>query len=449
MNPQAQGEPQGTAQSVPIGVPQDLPDTYVWKAPGKAAAVHIPLTVIDRLSAEIMRSYGANPKRNAEIGGVLIGSVEQGPPAIVRIEDFEVVPCQHLRGPSYVFTEEDCGPFERAGTRPDAIGLFRSHTREGLSLAIEDVELLDHFFDFENAVALLVRPYATKAGVAGFFTRENETFPEAAPLEFPFRRQELSGEDRPPRRSIMERQRRSALHPGLSQNAAQGADRRADGDAAGDADRDVDRNVDRDSGPAAELPSPSVPAGNGRASERNLQTTPRNLPPFLPASPRQAPISESHPPPSAGYSQSLDPLAEPAYDAAIPARSHMRTSWVWIPLSFLFLLFGIALGYQVALLNVGSRSSNPAAEFSLSLAVSKTGQNLSVHWDRQAPAVRASQRGVLEIEEAGVTKPVDLDAAQLRNGTLTYSNATNDVHFKLTVFPKDQVRVTESAEWRQ
>jgi hypothetical protein len=56
---------------------------------------------------------------------------------------------------------------------------------------------------------------------------------------------------------------------------------------------------------------------------------------------------------------------------------------------------------------------------------------------------------VLEIEEKGVTKPVDLDAAQLQNGTLTYRNATGDVHFRLTVFPKDQVRVMESAEWRE
>jgi hypothetical protein len=114
----------------------------------------------------------------------------------------------------------------------------------------------------------------------------------------------------------------------------------------------------------------------------------------------------------------------------------------------MFLLFGVALGFQAALLKVGARPSNSAA-FSLALAVSKTGQNLSVHWDRQAPAVRASRRGVLEIEEAGITKPVDLDAAQLQNGTLTYRHATNDVHFRLTVFPKDRVSVTESAEWRQ
>jgi hypothetical protein len=122
---------------------------------------------------------------------------------------------------------------------------------------------------------------------------------------------------------------------------------------------------------------------------------------------------------------------------------------VWIPLSFVFLLLGLALGYQVAL-SVGNRSSNAATmDFSLALAVTNVDQNLSVHWNPQAPGVRASQRGVLEIEEQGVVKSVELDAAQLRNGTLLYRNATKDVRFRLTVFPKEDVRVTESAEWRQ
>jgi hypothetical protein len=417
MNPQAQGEPQDPILGGPRGVPQNLPDAYVWEAPGKPFAVHIPLAVIDRLSAEIMRSYGANPKRNAEIGGVLIGSVEPGSPTIVRVEDFEVVPCRHLRGPSYVFTEEDCEPFEQAGMRPDAIGYFRSHTREGLSLAVEDVELLDHFFADANTVALLVRPYATKAGVAGFFIRENGTFPEMTPLEFPFRRQELSGQEPAPRRSIMERRpRRSALN----QNAHQS----------------VNQSADSDPDPATETPSPSDPGGNGNTSQRSVQATHTDLPP-----------SGMHLPRSERRSQPL-PLGGPAYAPSPTARTRKRSSWVWMPLSFLFLLFGMALGYEVALLTTASQASSPA-EFSLSLVISKTGQNLSVHWDRQAPAVRASRRGVLEIEEDGMTKPVDLDAAQLQNGTLTYRNTTNDVHFRLTVFPKDQVRVTESAEWRQ
>ncbi len=72
-----------------------------------------------------------------------------------------------------------------------------------------------------------------------------------------------------------------------------------------------------------------------------------------------------------------------------------------------------------------------AADFSLGLAVAKadqdavvesakgakeSGYNLSVKWDRSAAAVRAAQRGVLEIEDGKYTKSVDLDTAQLSNG---------------------------------
>ena len=294
-----------------------------------------------------------------------------------------------------------------------AIGYFRSHTREGLSLGEEDIELLDHFFPGEHTVALLVKPYATKAGAGGFFIRENGKFPASTAREFPFRRQELTGAEPEPRRSMTERRPR-APRP----------DRRGGRDAAGETRYDSDREMN----PAEQLPLYESP-GNTDAADNNR-----------PAAFEDLPRPER-------FSASIDPQAEPAY--AVPAsRSRMSGGRVWIALSFVFLLLGLALGFE-AELNFGPRSANQASDFSLSLVVSKAGQNLSVRWDRQAPAVLASQRGVLEIEEKGVTKPVDLDAAQLQNGTLTYRNATQDVRFRLTVFPKEQVSVMEAAEWRQ
>ncbi len=54
-----------------------------------------------------MRGFGSVPKRGAEVGGFLIGTIRPGVPAIVRIDDFEPVACEYRRGPSYLFTEED------------------------------------------------------------------------------------------------------------------------------------------------------------------------------------------------------------------------------------------------------------------------------------------------------------------------------------------------------
>src|SRR5579862_2008743 len=249
---------------------------YVWEIPGKAVTVHLHLDVVDRILSEVMRGFGAVPKRGAEVGGILIGTVEHGDVSVVRIEDFDPVECEYKRGPSYLFADEDAVAFRSAWSRwqPDdmrpgyAVGFFRSHTREGMSLGREDIDLMDEYFPAPSQVALLIKPYGTKVSQAGFFMREDGQFPAATPLEFPFRRRELTGEEPPPRRSMIERRPRM------------------------------------------------------RAPARVPQSD------YLPLEPERQP--DQAPPP------------EPAYATALPSKSRMRNA-VWMPLSFFFLLFGVAL----------------------------------------------------------------------------------------------------------
>jgi len=350
---------------------QAVPGYYVWELPGKPVVVHLHLAVIDRLSAEVMRGFGLVPKRGAEVGGVLLGAIEPGEQTVVRIEDFEAVPCDYKRGPSYLFTADDGAAFDDACTRwqPDsgrsyAVGYFRSHTREGLSLGPEDVELMAHHFPAPSHIALLVKPFATKVSVASFFFREDGLFPSTAPLEFPFRRRELTGEEPPPRRPILERVPRR---------------------------REV-RSIVEDE---ITEPVPSAP--------------------------------------------------EPAYTT--PAKPRVRSGWAWIPLSFVFLLLGVVLGFQAALTMGGKAPTG--SDYSLGLTVTKEGTNLSVRWDRDAPAIKVAQKGVLEIEDAGYTKPVELDAAQLRNGSILFTNSSRTVRFRLIVYPQARVSVIQTMEWKE
>ncbi len=88
-------------------------------------------------------------------------------------------------------------------------------------------------------------------------------------------------------------------------------------------------------------------------------------------------------------------------------------------------------------------------DFSLSLSVKKSGDNLRVSWSRVSPAVRYAQRGLLEIDDGGYTRPVALDAAQLQNGSLIYRSVSNSVRFRMTVFPQARVSVVETLEWKQ
>ena len=353
---------------------QDPAGYYVWEVPGQPVIVHIRLDVVDRLAAEVMRGFGAVPKRGAEVGGVLIGTTRPGVPAIVRIDNFEAVPCEYRRGPSYLFTEEDGRDFEDCWNRwqpsssPSAyaVGFFRSHTRDGFSLEAEDEELLDQFFPSPTAVALLIKPYATRVSVGAFFVRDHGVFPETSPQEFPLRRRELLGEEAPPRRPLGEGRR-----------------------------------------------------GRPRATEENPQT-------------------------AFGFSEP----AREAPQVSAPVRA-WRSGWVWLPLTFLFLLLGVLLGYQLAQ-TMGARAAAAAAQdLSLTLSVKRNDDNLSVTWNRFAPSIRAAQKGLLEIDDGGYTKPVSLDAAQLQNGSLIYHNATNAVRFRLTVYPQARVSVVETFEWKQ
>jgi hypothetical protein len=326
-----------------------------------------------------MRGFGAIPKRGAEVGGVLLGTIEQGERTIVRVEDFEPVACDYKRGPSYLFTADDGAAFDDTCERwrPDssrpahAVGYFRSHTRDGLSLAPEDIGLMDHYFAEPSNIALLVKPFATKVSSASFFFRENGLFPSSAPLEFPFRRRELSGEEAPPRRSMLERVPR----------------RRRPIDEA--------RSIVEEETPE---PIPSVP--------------------------------------------------EPAYAYTSPSKSRARSGWVWVPLSFVFLLLGVVLGFQAALTMGPKVASGGAIDYSLGLTVTREGANLSVKWDREASAVKAAQRGVLEIEDGGYTKPVELDAAQLRNGSILFTNSSGTVRFRLIIYPQAHLSVIQTMEWK-
>jgi hypothetical protein len=366
---------------------QGVPGYYVWESPGTPVTVHLQLDVVDGLLAEVMSGFGVVPKRGAEVGGLLLGTIERGAQTtIIRVDDYEPVPCSYKRGPCYLLDREELGAFASSCSqwKPDpsraayAVGYFRSHTRDGLALGPEDLELLDRYFPDPVQVAMLIKPFVSKASTAAFFVRQNGAFPETTPLEFPFRRQEMMGEEAPTRRPLTGRTPRSEYgRPQL-----------------------VDAPIERER-PMFERPL--APARDGW---------------------------------------------EPSTEHELPRVARWRGMWVWIPMSFIFLLLGVLLGFQAAL-TMGSRNLSRPEAFSLALAATKAGDNLGIKWDHDAPPIRASQRGVLEIVDGTAVKSVDLDAAQLLNGSMTYHNSTPSVLIRLTVFPAPNASVTQILDWRE
>jgi hypothetical protein len=192
-------------ETIPVNPEQSQApaNSYQWEVDGKKLRVHLDYAVIDRMLLEVMRGFGAIPRRGAEVGGILLGSIEVGDRITVRVEDFEPVVCEHKRGPSYLFSEVDLTRFEdtlkRHAFAPEkrlyAVGCYRSHTREGLGLSADDLKLFQSYFSDPNSVFLLIKPYATRASIAGFFFREEGEVArsESSYQEFPFRRRDLGG----------------------------------------------------------------------------------------------------------------------------------------------------------------------------------------------------------------------------------------------------------------
>ena len=382
------------------------PGTYLFEVPGKSASVYISLDLIDRLQQDVMRGFGAVPKRGAEVGGILLGSASPTDRLVVELEDYEMVVIEYKRGPSYQLSPTDVAQFEQTlahlRNAPEGalkpIGFFRSHTRESEGLVGDDIELLDKNFPDSKTVVLLIKPYATKVGKATILFRENGEFPHGAPvLEFPFRRKELApGDD-----TVSTRRR--GPEPGSPHAVAPGPGGFAPG-PRGDSLRPADLSLVR-----------HQEKGLGRPE-----------------------VSDD------GYAEFSEPESESDH-----AKAKGSAGWVWVPLSFIFLLLGVLLGFQAALTLRPQAAAGSSDPFNLQLNVSKEGDNLNVRWDRQGAAVRSASRGVLVILDGNYNKKVELDSNQLQTGSVVYRHNSSEVRFRFEVYPHDRDMITETIDWKE
>jgi len=171
---------------------------YLWEVAQKPVSVLLPMPLIDRLEHDVVEAFRSLSSRGSEIGGLLLGKASPpGGPAVITVDDYELIDCDYSRGPLYRLSDADTGRFEQAiekhsaGSGSRVVGFFRSHTRKGLVLDAEDVAFFDARFREPYHIALLVRPFATKASTAAIFIRENNHLCDASYQEFPFRSSDL------------------------------------------------------------------------------------------------------------------------------------------------------------------------------------------------------------------------------------------------------------------
>src|SRR5215475_2001886 len=149
----------------------------VWEVPGKPVSVRLTLDVVSRLGLAVREGFKAIPRRGLETGGILMGTRrKENGQVVLEIDEFEAVESEHAAGPSYLLSEADRRLLEMriaaASKNSSIVGFYRSHTRSGFALTVEDDYLYSTYFRKSSDVFLLIKSNEGAPPTGGFIIRE-------------------------------------------------------------------------------------------------------------------------------------------------------------------------------------------------------------------------------------------------------------------------------------
>ena len=360
-----------------------ITDVWRWESAATPVVVDLDLRVVDGLSAEAARGLGAVPRRGVEVGGVLLGVVGAGTPPTVFIRQFEPVAIEYLHGPQFRLSDKDRQNFRLAMAR----------------LRHQSPDLRPVGF------------YRSDTGEALALTAEDL---------------ELMSEFFPQPQAIV-----LLIHPAVLKAATAAIlVRDENGSFPADAPSETFPFRRRElTGGASEPPQG---AWNRHAHRADSEPAADPVPPAAAV----APISEV-----------AEPLAA-VFEPPEAPRSRVRVAFAVLLLALLAL--GATAGDWYA------RRQAPAVSASTLLAEDPYAVRLSavqrensvlVSWDRSARIIRSGERGRLTIAEGDQSKTVDLDATQLRYGSVLYRHVAPEIRFRLEIHPAENRILAETLIW--
>ncbi len=461
---------ESAARAERVNAPASPASYYVWEVAQKPVGVRINLELVDRLEHDVVESFRSLNSRGSEIGGLLVGTVQNGNPARVLIESYELISCDYTRGPLYRLGEADAERFataikQRNGANGQrVVGFFRSHTRKGLGLDAEDLAFFTAHFHDPQQVALLIRPYASKASTAGLFIWENDSVHgDASYQEFPFRRSELQSNARPeparapepaasapqpaaaptetpavkpaPRAQIVPiASRREISVPPPPQQEPEAKTKTETPAQAEAPARPADKQEKQEKSEKQEKPDRAEKL-DSRVQEEVRE--PRERPEA-----RQKPEMREKP----DTREKLEKPAESAATAEIvvpPLQKLGGGKMIWIAgaAAVIVLLLSAALMYPR--MNKPRRAAAiPGQDTSaLALRVERSSGELLLSWNRDSEVIKSAAKAVLAISDGDQHENVTLDLGQLRNGSIVYSPSSSDVVFQLSVTGQNSSQV--------
>lgn len=440
---------------------------YLWQVPQKPVSVRIPFSLIDRLEREAVDSFRSLTSRGSEIGGLLVGDVSPGSPLVVSIADYDLIACDYSRGPLYRLSDADMGRFEQAiqqrlAAGRGVAGFFRSHTRKGISLDADDLAFFQARFRDPHHLALLVRPFATKASTAGIFIWENgKVNAEASCLEFPFRSSDL-GAGQPAEAADA----KAPAPPAAPPQAAKGPVR---AQIVPIASR---REISLPPAPVAEAAPPSTPVAAAPATVATV-TPPASAveqkTAIVPekqgksekpgkydkneksikadkAAKGEPPAPKATPAP-ARVEKAEAPIAIFAAENTATAAGTGKGMKLMLAAAASIALFVALFVYPGLLRNNAKPGAVTARQDSsqLQLGVERKAGELLLTWNRDAEAIRNASKAVLSITDGQQHQNVEMDLALLASGRVVYSPSGTDISFKMEVIDKSQNKTTSES----
>jgi TonB family protein len=362
------------------------PESFLdWSAPDQPVSVSISLNLVDVLSLEMIEAFKAIPRRGLEIGGLLLGHVDtSGGKPVVVIEDRELLPSEHLHGPSFRLSSLDRDQLTsialKWGVESNAgfhvVGLFRGDTRPEHKFDEQDVTLAKQLALEGQGVFLMIAPAVGHLGQATIgILKDGDLVPADS---FPFRSASL----------------REGAFP-IS-----------------------DRNI-----------SPI-------ATERRI------LPAPTPAS--STPNNERGPRPAPPGRRVLD-LG--AYRIRSQSKS-WQALWnrsrgrAWIPLSIgAAILSGVLLATLWRHVSHSGSASPSAAAVApapslipIHLNVKREGPEWNLTWNQASELIERADRGAIRIYDGPSSWELPLDRNELRTGSIRYLPKSGQVKFQLQIF---------------
>ena len=155
----------------------------VWEDPQCAFSVEWVPQKLDQIRIAVTDALYAVPRGGLEIGGILLGNFNG---KLLHIEDWVPMECEHLTGPSFVFSARDevALKTQMAMMSRQVVGWFHSHTRSEILFSPQDLKLHDTFFPQPWHIGMVLRPANMKPLRANYYFRDESGVVVAGKSEF-------------------------------------------------------------------------------------------------------------------------------------------------------------------------------------------------------------------------------------------------------------------------